>query len=655
LYTHLNHHRPQIRLFELAPAALLDYPVFGSLHIVDLDEDEEDRPEFDALSYQWGKPVPNYEINIVGDANTNSGSLRVTQNLIHALRDLRQSDESLVIWIDAICIDQQDENEKCHQVPLMRRIYSSARTVRCWIDEEVDPDSEAFRVLRGFNTTVDSSTITSRGANKFAEDEKRKMRLLGKYSWRFWRPVAKVFLNEYWSRLWIQQELHLASSWDFHFRDYVMDDEEQMDLILFQEMIRQLADVRPFEPINDPSSAVRVTANIKKHIYGGRMHEPLFGGLFQAIRQSLPYRMVHTWNKIDDFGPREGAFGSLLRIYLSAQRLKVTNPRDKVYGILSLARNCEDVEVRYDISVVQTHSQVFRNHINDQADLTFLSLTGRPNLPSGWPSWFPQWQLPMPYREFTKGRPYQASGTTKATNPWISQDGRLLGARGIRVDRITDCIGPSPLEDVTMQDLVPLLQYLNALVISIRDGGRRNDFNRNMGVLSCIMFPSVNEHCLHDVCGEVPDESCYAEIWRMLRTLSQRFPHLRLRDLLDPELDFRPWPRAPMWRNMRERIWFYRMACWLGPQQMVVTERGFPGTIYQNDETCRVDRGADEVWVLFGCPVLLVLRPQRNLWRYRVVSPITIPGLSDGWLFDEDNLEHLRSFSLPPAADIILC
>jgi hypothetical protein len=347
----------------------------------------------------------------------------------------------------------------------------------------------------------------------------------------------------------------------------------------------------------------------------------------------------------------EGSFGPLLDIYFSAQRLKVINPRDKVYGILGLARDCKDVEVRYDISVVQTYAQVFRNHIKDRANLKFLSLTGRPGLQSGWPSWFPQWQLPMPYQIFTKGRDYQASGTTKIKDGWISQDGRLLGVRGIRVDRITDCIGPSPLEDITMQDLVPLFLYLNGMVISIKDGRRRNKFNRNKGVLSYIMFPPVNDHCFHEVCGEVPNERGFAAIWRMLRTLSQCFPRLRLRDLLDPNLDFRPWPRAPMWRNTRERIWLYRMACWLGPQQIVLTERGLLGTIYKNDETWRVDWGADEVWVLFGCPVPLVLRPERRSRRYRVVSPIYLPGISEGGLFDE----LMRNFSLPPFTDIVLC
>ena len=109
------------------------------------------------------------------------------------------------------------------------------------------------------------------------------------------------------------------------------------------------------------------------------------------------------------------------------------------------------------------------------------------------------------------------------------------------------------------------------------------------------LFPSVNNHCFHEVFGEFPNERCFAAIWRMLHTLSQRFPNLRLRDLLDPDLDFRPWPRAPMWRNMWERIWFYRMACWLGPQQLVLTESGLPGMVYKNNEMRRVDRGADEV------------------------------------------------------------
>jgi hypothetical protein len=654
-YVRLSRRRQQIRLFELKPAASRNDPVFGSLHIVDFDEDEEDVPEFDALSYQWGELTPTYEITIVGDADTEGGSLQVRQNLSNALRDLRLSDEPLVIWIDAICINQQDEAEKERQLPLMRQIYSSVRTVRCWIDEDVDPDSEAFRALKGFKTAVKEESIKAlRDGNQYSDDDRRKLRLLGKYSWKFWRPVANVFLNEYWSRLWIQQELLLAPCRAFHFRQYVMDDGDEEGLLWFHEIIRQLTNVHPFRSVDDPTSDARVAAKIAKHIYRGRQQESLFGSLVQAIYHSVPYRLAHTFKNWDDFGPMEGSFGPLLHIYLSAQqRLKVSEDRDRVYGILGLARDCKDVEVRYDISVVQTHAQVFKNHINDQADLKFLSLTGRPGLPSEWPSWFPQWQLPMPYQTFPNGRDYQASGTTKAKDGWISEDGYLLGARGICVDRITDCIGASPLEDITIRDLVPLLLHLNSMVISIKDGGRRNNFNRNKGVLSYIMFPPVNDHCFHEVCGVIPKGRCFAAIWRMLQTLSQRSPRLRLRDFLDPDLDFRPWPRAPTWRNMWERVWLYRVACWLGPRQLVLTERGLPGTIHKNSETWRVDRGADEVWVLFGCPVPLVLRPERRSRRYRVVSPIYLPGYSDGALFDGNKPK--RSLSLSPVTDIVLC
>jgi hypothetical protein len=280
LYVPLNHRRQQIRLFELAPADLWDDPVSGSLHIVDFEEDEEDGPEFDALSYQWDKPTPTYEITIVGDTNTEGGSLQITQNLINALRDLRHSCEPLVIWIDAICINQQDHAEKNRQLPLMRQIYSSVHTVRCWIDEDVDLDSEAFRALKGFKTAVKDVSINAmQDGNSYDDDNRRKLRVLGKYSWKFWRPVANVFLNEYWSRLWVQQELLLAPCRTFHFREYVMDDGDVEGLLWFHEIIRQLADIHPFHSVDDPSSAASVAANIAKHIYGGRQQESLFGSL----------------------------------------------------------------------------------------------------------------------------------------------------------------------------------------------------------------------------------------------------------------------------------------------------------------------------------------------------------------------------------------
>jgi len=74
-------------------------------------------PRFDALSYVWGDPSAIKEIQFCGLSRL------VTENLFEALTRLREEGDSKWIWIDALCINQDDKTEKNHQVPLMRQIY----------------------------------------------------------------------------------------------------------------------------------------------------------------------------------------------------------------------------------------------------------------------------------------------------------------------------------------------------------------------------------------------------------------------------------------------------------------------------------------------------------------------------------------------------
>ncbi len=63
------------------------------------------------------------------------------------LTALRSEDESLILWIDAICINQDDVNERGHQVRLMQAIYTMAQCVIIWLNTDVDPSSPAFSAV----------------------------------------------------------------------------------------------------------------------------------------------------------------------------------------------------------------------------------------------------------------------------------------------------------------------------------------------------------------------------------------------------------------------------------------------------------------------------------------------------------------------------
>jgi hypothetical protein len=77
----------------------------------------KDELEYDALSYAWQGETPTTSINIISDNKIYK--LPIIPNLEAALRQLRDPQEDRVFWIDAICINQEDDKEKSQQVPMM--------------------------------------------------------------------------------------------------------------------------------------------------------------------------------------------------------------------------------------------------------------------------------------------------------------------------------------------------------------------------------------------------------------------------------------------------------------------------------------------------------------------------------------------------------
>jgi hypothetical protein len=91
-------------------------------------------PEYDTLSYVWGNPAHG-----ATSITVNGQESHVTQNLHAVLLRLRKQDGSIMLWIDQLCIDQNNVEEKTRQVQLMREIYSTCSLCYLWMGE-LPPD-----------------------------------------------------------------------------------------------------------------------------------------------------------------------------------------------------------------------------------------------------------------------------------------------------------------------------------------------------------------------------------------------------------------------------------------------------------------------------------------------------------------------------------
>ncbi|KAI0856594.1 heterokaryon incompatibility protein-domain-containing protein [Xylaria cubensis] len=171
IFTHdvLDDPCTQVRLIELMPAPELDDPIHCKLRKVSSLEDEK----YTAISYVWGETWGQC------NAEVNGKPLPITANLDSVLRRVRARDptHSQILWIDAICINQGDMNEKNHQISMMRNIYATASKLLVYLG---DSDPDIAKLLDG----------------PFTSD------MVGIY---------KLLKLDWWSRAWVFQEFVVAS------------------------------------------------------------------------------------------------------------------------------------------------------------------------------------------------------------------------------------------------------------------------------------------------------------------------------------------------------------------------------------------------------------------------------------------------------------
>ncbi|CAI0649751.1 unnamed protein product [Colletotrichum noveboracense] len=130
----------RIRVIHLLPSKNADAPLRCHVGEVDLDDDEGQ--PFEAISYTWGEATFDWKLH-VGREDT---CFNITKSLSNALQCFRRKDRIRILWADAVCINQDDDDEKSSQIPLMADIYRRAIGVLVWLGEDAGAEA-AMRSL----------------------------------------------------------------------------------------------------------------------------------------------------------------------------------------------------------------------------------------------------------------------------------------------------------------------------------------------------------------------------------------------------------------------------------------------------------------------------------------------------------------------------
>jgi hypothetical protein len=121
-----------IRLLQLQPGRWGDH-VEAELQEFTLSEAHD---RYTAISYTWGQTGTVKQVLI----SCNSKRVPISENLFTILRRLRRIDYPVLVWADALCINQTDAFERTHQVGLMGDIYRNSKETMIWLGEQDVPD-----------------------------------------------------------------------------------------------------------------------------------------------------------------------------------------------------------------------------------------------------------------------------------------------------------------------------------------------------------------------------------------------------------------------------------------------------------------------------------------------------------------------------------
>ena len=262
----------------------------------------ENRLRYTALSYTWGSPPATCLLGI------NRRSHYVRKNLWRFLHQRRKQGQiSEWLWIDALCINQEDPKERTQQVDMMAYIYANAERVLVWLGPEYRDSGQAIQAL-------------ARG-EKYWQAERRLLNVWGKPTGD---KIASLCSRQYWTRLWIFQELMLAKE----------------IIVLCGGMQLQWRDLEQFLLATNTISPL--PQQMRRLAY-------------QAIVESPALSLV----KERQYTKSAATVWELIR---NTQHLKCSEVRDKVFGVLGVLPAQHQISADYSIPVPTLLNMVLREH-----------------------------------------------------------------------------------------------------------------------------------------------------------------------------------------------------------------------------------------------------------------------------------------------------
>ena len=330
-------------------------------------------PKYFAISYAWGDPTPiaPYTIN-------NKQKVLIPRSLSQALARVfkyisRRSPGEVYVWADALCINQEDNDEKAAQVAHMSSIYRKAAKVLVYLGEDgYRNDSQA--AIRDISSWGHRTDDQFRNAYFWSSDD--KFRSLTQNP-----NLDNFFRRPWWNRMWTIQEVATASAE----RIVILSGAHEM---MWSTLVSAVGFWLDRERINGR--------------LGGAVNDAisdfLKGGL--AAKKAVHANGLHKqqW----------------LAVLAATASLASSDPRDKIYALVSICPPLPNFEISYEKTVPQVFQEFTKAIIQHDNNLDILQLAGVNHEPAANPhdlaSWIPNFEKldhpVLPYRIMLHSKHY---------------------------------------------------------------------------------------------------------------------------------------------------------------------------------------------------------------------------------------------------------
>jgi hypothetical protein len=327
--------------------------------------------------------------------------------------------KGLRLWVDILCINQNDPIERNEHILRMGSIYQHAKHVIYWLGDETHNSNQAFDHI---TSIAEAWRKNSEDRWHFSLPDRRPELCLPPV----WLSILDIMQRPFWRRVWIKQELAMgkldtpllcgqkAIAWGELYEAVYLATYQSVGYIehlLFQHTAKSTA-----------SSRSPLTTDPLRRI-------PLYQ--LNTLREKL--------TQLSEIEQRETMLAHRMPSILDFSRSsEATDPRDKVYAIASLLSTpvTKRMRVNYEWPVELVYTSFTKAVIEATQSLDILDYSIL-NSNRSTPTWVPDWRLDKHTRIFSgikTRKPYRASGILAAVAQFSEIDPHILSVNGYQVD-----------------------------------------------------------------------------------------------------------------------------------------------------------------------------------------------------------------------------